>query len=135
MVEAGIVSEQNLFDRMTLAAPFFYTKCGLVIMAGATRLSFFHISHGKAFGSGASGQDGIMAVAAAVKAAVRVMSKNHNSGILDFKGNIRGIVRVALFTVRGDPKGGFAVMAGTAGLALLHLWHVETDAMGATNED
>lgn len=89
MAKTGIVSKQDLFGRMAFAAAF-YAKGGLVIMAGATRLALLHVSHGKALGSHASAQNGIMAVTAGKQTPVPGMTEVYNSGILDLKGNIRG---------------------------------------------
>ena len=89
MTKTGIISKQDLFDRMTFAAPFFHTKGGLVIMTGAARLALLHISHGKALGSGTGAKNYIMAVTAGKQASMPVMTEVYYSGILDLKGNIR----------------------------------------------
>lgn len=89
MTKTGIISKQDLLDRMTFAAPFFHSKGGLVIMTGAARLALLHISHGKALGSDTGAKNYIMAVTAGKQASMPVMTEVYFSGILDLKGNIR----------------------------------------------
>ena len=89
MTKTGIISKQDLFYRMTFAAPFLHSKGGLVIMTGAARLALLHISHGKALGSDTGAKNYIMAVTAGKQASMPVMTEVYFSGILDLKGNIR----------------------------------------------
>lgn len=98
MTETGIVSKQDLFDRMAFAAVF-YAKGGLIIMAGAARLALLHVSHGKALGSHASTENDIVAVTAGKQTSMSGMTEVYNSGILDLKGNIRRRGRMTLFTI------------------------------------
>lgn len=84
MTETGIVSKQDLFDRVTFTAAF-YAKGGLVIMAGAARLTLLHVSHGEALGRHTSAENDIMAVTAGKQTSVSGMTEGYNSGILDLK--------------------------------------------------
>lgn len=39
---------------------------------------------------------------------------------------------MAFFTVSADAEGGLAIVAGTAGLALLHIWHGKAGSFGSS---
>ena len=94
-------------------------------MAGATRLALLHLFHGGAALGIAVGIQLGVAVIAAVGCRVKVMAEvanNGASGVL--KGQVyRLVTYMALVAVTAGSKGGLAVVADAAGLALFHLGH------------
>lgn len=92
------------------------------VVAGSARLASFHVGHGHFPGAGLEREDFGVAVSAFVILQMELMAEDGITG-RGFKGYFaRREAFMALGAVSGG-KGGFAIVAGTTELALVHTVH------------
>lgn len=134
VTEAGIIGKRDVLDGMAFAAVGSGAESCLTVMAGATGLPFFHISHGKAFPADSGAEDLIVAVVAFVHAKMEIVTELNLSNVLDAEGNVFGTL-MAPSTARIYRKGHISLMTGAARSKLCHLRHVVAFAPCAAYKD
>lgn len=122
MAEMRIGGEGDIPDHMTLGAVRLDGESGCAVMAGTAGCPFFHLGHRRMGIVGTRLEDGVVAVCAAIsaKAHVEAMTEGYGTEIGDADRHFLGDMATDAF---GQREGPFAVMAGTAGLPLLHFRH------------
>ena len=116
--------EIYILGGMTLHTVF-RLKCTFTVMAGPTGFPLFHLSH-----SDGLFRSHIVNFGMTNRAVVRIgafemslVTESHQSRFFDLKGNIRNFMTLDTILEIESP---FAVMAGAAGFAFLHIRHGES---------
>lgn len=110
---------------MALLAVFLDGKCGFTVVTGSARCALFHGFHGGPSTVFIGIQLGV-AITALVGTRMKIVAEVADNGAVFVAEDNIGrfcIARMALDAVTLDGKGGFAVVAGSAGISPLHVSH------------
>lgn len=127
---SGKVVTYRLEDRVALLAVFLDRESVLAVMTGSAGLPFFHFIHGVATVTVTRDEGLVVAVVAAVDCDMELVTEKSTgvpeTDLLD---------RMTFVAGPFYGKSGLAVMAGSTGIAALHLCHVETPDHAAGREN